>query len=328
VSACRRREAECVRIIVTGGAGFIGSHLVDAFVDGNHEVLAIDNLWAHGGGRRENINRRASFIHGDIRDEAIQRVFHDFRPEVVSHHAAQHSVAIGARDPQFDANVNVVGMLNVLDAAVAAGARKVIFASSAATYGDISEMPADESSPQRPISPYGISKMVTEHYLRFYQAEHGLDYTALRYGNVYGPRQDPNGEAGVIAIFINKFLGREGVRIDWDGEQTRDYVYVRDVVRANVAALTHGSGEIYVIGTGKKSSVNGLHAALASVTGFDAPVTRAPRRPGDPREVYFNPAKAARELDWRAEFDLAAGLHETFVYFRDRGVALAGYRMT
>jgi UDP-glucose 4-epimerase len=304
-----------VRIVVTGGAGFIGSHIVDAFVDAGHDVLALDNLWAHGGGRRHNINPRASFVHCDIRDEAIKRILNGFRPEVVCHHAAQHSVAIGARDPQFDANVNVVGMLNVLDAAVAAGTRKVIFASSAATYGDTPGMPVDESSPQRPISPYGISKMVTEHYLRFYQADHGLDYTALRYGNVYGPRQDPNGEAGVIAIFIGKFLAGQGVRIDWDGEQTRDYVYVADVVRANVAALTRGSGEIYAIGTGRPTSVNDIYRTLTDLCGFQAPVTRAPRRAGDAREVYFDPAKAARELDWHAEYGLTAGMRETLADF-------------
>jgi UDP-glucose 4-epimerase len=307
-----------MRIVVTGGAGFIGSHLVDAFIAAGHDVVVIDNLWSHGGGRRDNLHARASFVHMDIRDEAVKRIFHEYKPEIVCHHAAQHSVAIGSRDPQFDANVNVVGMLNVLDAAVAAGTRKVIFASSAATYGDVTQMPVDETSPQRPVSPYGISKMVTEHYLRFYQSEHGLDYTALRYGNVYGPRQDPNGEAGVIAIFIAKFLAGEGVRIDWDGEQTRDYVYVGDVVRANVAALTKGSGEIYVIGTGKKTSVNSIYAALVKTTGFEAPLTRAPRRAGDAREVYFNPAKAARELGWQAEIDLATGMRETVAYFRER----------
>jgi UDP-glucose 4-epimerase len=307
-----------MRIVVTGGAGFIGSHLVDAFIGAGHEVVVIDNLWSHGGGRRENLHPRASFVHMDIRDEAVKRIFHEFKPELVCHHAAQHSVAIGTRDPQFDANVNVVGMLNVLDAAVAAGTRKVIFASSAATYGDVTQMPVDEQSPQRPVSPYGISKMVTEHYLRFYQSEHGLDYTALRYGNVYGPRQDPNGEAGVIAIFIGKFLAGEGVRIDWDGEQTRDYVYVGDVVRANVAALTRGSGEIYVIGTGAQTSVNQIYAALVEATGVEVPVVRAPRRPGDARAVYFNPAKAARELNWTAEFDLITGMRETVAYFRER----------
>jgi len=307
-----------MRIVVTGGAGFIGSHLVDAFIAAGHEVVVIDNLWSHGGGRRENLHPRASFVHMDIRDEAVKRIFHEVKPEIVCHHAAQHSVAIGARDPQFDANVNIVGMLNVMDAAVAAGTRKAIFASSAATYGEITKMPVDENVPQRPVSPYGISKMVTEHYLRFYQSEHGLDFTALRYGNVFGPRQDPNGEAGVIAIFIGKFLAGEGVRIDWDGEQSRDYVYVGDVVRANIAALTNGSGEIYVIGTGKKTSVNDVYTSLVKVSGIEPVITRAPKRAGDVRDIYFNPAKAARELGWKAETDLVTGMKETFDYFRDR----------
>ncbi|HYW55047.1 MAG TPA: NAD-dependent epimerase/dehydratase family protein, partial [Dongiaceae bacterium] len=175
-----------MRIVVTGGAGFIGSHLVDAFVGAGNEVVVIDSLWSHGGGRRENIPDGVSFVHMDIRDDAgLQRIFSEFKPEVVSHHAAQHSVAIGSRDPKYDANVNVIGMLNVLEAAVKAGSRKVIFASSAATYGDVGAMPVDETSPQRPESPYGITKMVTEHYLRFFKSEHGLDYTVLRYGNVY-----------------------------------------------------------------------------------------------------------------------------------------------
>jgi UDP-glucose 4-epimerase len=307
-----------MRIVVTGGAGFIGSHIVDAFIAAGHDVVVLDNLWTHGGGRRENINPRASFVHMDIRDESVKRIFTDFKPEVVCHHAAQHSVAIGSRDPQYDAQVNVIGMLNVLDAAVACGTRKVTFASSAATYGDGVAMPADESSPQHPISPYGITKMVTEHYLRFYLAEHGLNYTALRYGNVYGPRQDPNGEAGVIAIFIGKFLANEGVRIDWDGEQTRDYVYVRDVVAINMAALTKGDNEIFVVGRGEETSVNQIYGSLVEVSGREVPITRAPRRAGDARQVYFNPAKAAAVLGWRAEVDLVGGMRETYDYFRDR----------
>ncbi|MBV8720938.1 MAG: NAD-dependent epimerase/dehydratase family protein [Candidatus Eremiobacteraeota bacterium] len=305
-----------MRIIVTGGAGFIGSHIVDTYLAAGHEVLVLDSLWEHGGGRRANVPERASFVHMDVRDDGVGRIFAEFKPEVVSHHAAQHSVAISSRDPIYDAQVNVVGMLNVLESAVKNGCRKVIFASSGATFGNPEMLPITDDTPQRPTSPYGITKMVTEHYLRFYQAEKGLDFTALRYGNVYGPRQDPNGEAGVISIFIGKFLQREGVRIDWDGEQTRDYVYAGDVARVNVAALDRGSGGCYVIGTGVKTSVNAIYRALVEISGFEAPVTHAPRRPGDARDAQFDASRARKELGWSASTTLIDGMRATYEYFK------------
>jgi UDP-glucose 4-epimerase len=312
-----------VRIIVTGGAGFIGSHIVDAYVALGHDVVVVDSLWEHGGGRRANVPDRANFVHMDIRDEAIFRLFQDFKPEIVSHHAAQHSVAISSRDPKYDADVNVMGLLNVLDASVKQNVKKVLFASSGATFGTPERFPITEATPQYPTSPYGITKMVAEHYLRFYRAEKGLDFTALRYGNVYGPRQDPNGEAGVISIFIGKFLKHEGVRIDWDGDQTRDYVFVKDVAQANVLALDRGSGECFVIGTNKKTSVNQIYRSLVEISGFEAPVTHGPKRAGDARDAQFDPAKAERDLGWRPTTALLDGMRQTYDYFRDL-VAVGG----
>jgi len=305
-----------VRIIVTGGAGFIGSHIVDAYLSAGHEVLVLDSLWEHGGGRRINVPERANFVHMDIRDQGVMRIFHEFKPEIVSHHAAQHSVALSSRDPKYDADVNVIGMLNVLDASVKNGVKKIIFASSGATYGTPERLPMNEATPQRPESPYGITKMVTEHYLRFYKNEKGLDFTALRYGNVYGPRQDPNGEAGVIAIFIGKFLKHEGVRIDWDGEQTRDYVYVKDVAQLNLLALDKGSGSCYAIGTNARTSVNDVYRALVEISGFEAPITHAPKRPGDARDAQIDAALAKKELGWQPQTTIRDGMRETYDYFK------------
>jgi UDP-glucose 4-epimerase len=304
-----------VRIVITGGAGFIGSHVADAYCAAGHDVLVIDSLWEHGGGRRANLPENVSLVHMDIRDEAIGRIFADFAPEIVSHHAAQHSVAISTRDPVYDAQINVIGLLNVLEFAQKSGVRKVIFASSGATFGTPDKLPITDDTPQQPTSPYGITKMVAEDYLRFYKASRDLDFTALRYGNVYGPRQDPNGEAGVISIFIGKFLAREPVRIDWDGEQTRDYVFVEDVARVNLAALDRGSGGCYVIGTGVRTSVNQIYHQLVELTGFEAPVERGPQRPGDARDAQFDATRARSELEWTPETALPEGIRATYEYF-------------
>ncbi len=306
-----------MRILVTGGAGFIGSHIVDHCIAAGHEVAVVDNLWEEGGGKKENLNPQAHFFRADITDEAtLQAIFDEIRPEVVSHQAAQHSVAISTKNPRLDATVNVLGLLNVLSNCTRVGTRKLIFASSGATYGTPAWLPVDEEVPQQPESPYGITKMIAEHYLRYWQAAHGLAYTALRYGNVYGPRQDPNGEAGVIAIFAKRFLNQEPVRIDWDGEQKKDYVYVEDVARANLLALEQGENEICCIGTGRAASVNELYQALATITGYHPEIVRAPKRPGDIYLTYFDCRKAGQILGWKPEISLEEGIEKTVAFFR------------
>jgi UDP-glucose 4-epimerase len=306
-----------MRILVTGGAGFIGSHIVDQYIAAGHEVAIVDNIWPEGGGNEVNLNPRAQFYHADITNEAnLAQVFDKVMPEIVNHHAAQHSVAVSTKDPRLDARVNVLGLLNVLTNCTRVNAHKIIFASSAATYGTPAQLPLDEESIQLPEAPYGITKMVAEHYLRYWQNAHGLNYTILRYGNVYGPRQDPNGEAGVIAIFTNRFLTHEGVRIDWDGEQRKDYVYVGDVARANMLALTHGDNDIFCIGTGQPVSVNQIYTTLARITSFEPPITKAPKRPGDIYQAYFDHSKAERVLGWKPEMSFEDGVKATIKFFR------------
>lgn len=307
-----------MNVLVTGGAGFIGSHVVDALVGAGHQVSIVDSLWEHGGGKIENVNPGASFYKIDIRGADLSEVFENARPEVICHLAAQHSVKISTDDPTHDADVNILGLINLLQHATRAGVRKIIFSSSGATYGTVEQMPVDEDTPQHPESPYGITKMASESYLRFWKSMHGLDFTILRYGNVYGPRQDPLGEAGVIAIFSRQILLREPIRIDWDGEQQKDYVYVGDVARANQVALTAGDGETYCIASGKGTSVNILYHSLVDEIGHQVEVRRAPKRPGDIYLTYFDCGKALRELGWKAEIGLEEGLRLTVQSFREK----------
>jgi UDP-glucose 4-epimerase len=297
-----------MKVLVTGGAGFIGSHVVDVLIEAGHQVSTVDDLWERGGGRAENIHPQARFYKIDVRDAALAEAFAQERPEVVCHLAAQHSVKISTEDPVHDAQVNVLGLVNLLQNCTRFGTRKVVFSSSAAIYGMVEEVPIDENTRPCPASPYGITKLAGEHYLGFWKDTHGLDYTALRYGNVYGPRQDPTGEAGVVAIFTRAFLLGEPVRIDWDGEQQRDYVYVRDVACANLLALTEGNGEAFCIATGKGTSINALYCTLAHIVGHKVEIVRAPKRPSDIRMSCFDCRKAEARLGWKAEVGLEEGL--------------------
>ncbi len=306
-----------MKVLVTGGAGFIGSHIVDQLLAANHEVAVVDSLWSEGGGKQSNLNPQAKFYHADITDEAaLARVFDEVKPEIVSHQAAQASVAISTKNPQLDARFNVIGLLNVLTNCTRVGVKKIIFASSGATYGTPVRLPVDEEVPQHPEAPYGITKMVAEYYLRYWHEANELNFTALRYGNVYGPRQDPNGEAGVIAIFAKRFLNHEGVRIDWDGEQRKDYVYVEDVARANLLAIEHGNNEIFCIGAGNPVSVNEIYNILANITDYKPEITHAPKRPGDIYLSYFNYSKAERILSWKPQVSFEDGVKATIDFFK------------
>jgi UDP-glucose 4-epimerase len=307
-----------MRILVTGGAGFIGSHTVDALVaTAAHDISIIDNLSA---GKRERLNQGARFHQADIRDAGeVGRVIASERPEVIIHFAAQMDVRRSVADPAFDAQVNVVGFLNLIEAARQHGLRRVVFSSTGgAIYGEQDFFPADESHLCRPVSPYGVAKLATESYLYFYQAQYGIDYAAMRYANVYGPRQDPHGEAGVVAIFCGRLLENKPVIIFGDGEQTRDYVYVGDVVRANVAALTAAVTGPINIGTGIETSVNQLYGTLAAVANSDRPATYAPARPGEQSRSAIAAGRAERELGWRPQVPLEEGLRRTYEFFKQR----------
>jgi UDP-glucose 4-epimerase len=302
-----------MKTLVTGGAGFIGSHLVDALVAQGDDVAIVDNLAT---GKREYVSSLARFYEVDICSPRVREVIEAERPEVVFHQAAQASVKVSTDDPIHDAQVNVVGLLTVLEACVSAGARKVVFASSGATYGNPDYLPIDENHPQRPGSPYGISKMVAEHYLRYYAADRGLQFTALRYGNVYGPRQDPYGEAGVVAIFTNQLLAGEVPVIHWDGEQVRDYVYVEDVARANLLAAHKGDGRCYSIGTEIGTSVNEIYRMICEVLECAVTPRHGDRRAGDLRAARFDASLARSELGWEPAVPLPDGLRRTSAFFK------------
>jgi len=304
-----------MKILVTGGAGFIGSHIVDAYLEAGHQVLVIDNLST---GRRENLNPKAKFYLMDIRDPEIEKVFREEEIEVVNHQAAQMDVRKSVEDPLFDASVNVLGSLNLLQNCVKYGVRKFIFASTGgAVYGEQDYFPADEEHPLRPLSPYGVTKLTVEKYLHFYHQVYGLKYLILRYSNVYGPRQNPYGEAGVVAIFTRKFLTREQPIINGDGEQTRDFVFVGDVVNANLSALNYDGCDYFNIGTGVETTVNQIFRLLKQLTGAQVEERHGPPKEGEQRRSVLECSKARRILGWKAKVPLEEGLRRTVRYFRN-----------
>ena len=304
-----------MRILVTGGAGFIGSNVADRFLADGHEVAVLDDLST---GRRENLPRAARFYELSLRDSAgVRRALAEFRPEIVDHHAAQIDVRRSVDDPVHDAAINVLGSLHLLQAAVAAGVRKVVYASTGgALYGEARSLPADEDHPVNPESPYGVSKHTVEHYLYLFKRLHGLDYTILRYPNVYGPRQDPRGEAGVNAIFIGLMSEGRAPTVFGDGEQVRDYLYVGDVVEANARALTRGGGEIVNLGWGRGVSVNEIFRELKALLGFAGEPVYAAARPGEVRRIYLSAARARAVLGWEPRVGFAEGLRRTVEWYR------------
>ncbi len=309
-----------MKVLITGGAGFIGSHVTDLYLKAGHQVVIVDNLRS---GSLSNVPRGASFYLMDINAPELAKVFAMEKPDVVNHHAAQISVTVSARDPALDARINALGVLNLLECCRRSEVKKLVFISSGgAIYGEVTADKADEDHPARPFSPYAIHKQTGENYVRFFSSQYGLPFTILRYANVFGPRQDPLGEAGVISIFINKLLAGEIPTLnafpeDPDG-MSRDYVYVEDAARANLLALEKGAGETVNIGSGRPVKTKQLLAVLCGIMGKELSFTPAGPRPGDIRRSCLDVRKADSVLGWQPKYGLEEGLRRTVSFFRDK----------
>jgi UDP-glucose 4-epimerase len=304
-----------LKILVTGGAGFIGSHLVDALVAAGHDVIVLDDL---SSGSIKNLPKKVRFIKLDIRSNNVTTLFSEERFDAVYHFAAQMNVRKSVDDPRFDASVNILGGLNLLEAAIRNNNPKFIFSSTGgAIYGEQDYFPADESHPTRPLSPYGIAKLAFEKYLFYYNQVYGLPYISLRFANVFGPRQNPHGEAGVVAIFVSKMLAGETPTINGDGKQTRDYIYVGDIVAAALKALEYRETDTFNLGTSIESDVNTLFMKLRELTGTDCPEQHGPAKAGEQLRSVLDIKLAKEKLGWEPKVNLADGLRMTVNYFKN-----------
>lgn len=306
-----------MKILVTGGAGFIGSNIVDELIEKKHKVVIVDNLAT---GNIKNVNKKAKFYKVSVCDKKkIDDIFKKEKIDIVIHHAAQLDVRKSVEDPCFDADVNIKGALNILEACKNTKVKKIIFASSGGTiYGECGSKAPDEKAFANPLSPYGVAKLSVEHYIKAYSALYGLKYTILRYANVYGPRQDVNGEAGVVAIFIGKMAKNEDVYIFGDGKQLRDYVYVKDVVSANIKSLTKGNNEVINIGTNKTTSVTKLATELSKIMNYKKKPVFKPKRNGELFKSFLNISKAKKVLNWTPNITISQGLKDTVDFFRNK----------
>ncbi|MFH1640328.1 MAG: NAD-dependent epimerase/dehydratase family protein [Chloroflexota bacterium] len=302
-----------MKALVTGGAGFIGSHIVDSLINMGWDVVVVDNLAT---GAEQNINGKARFYRISINDVGLRDIFLQEKPDIVFHEAAQTVVGKSVADPVFDARVNILGSLNVMMNCLNAGVKKIIYASSCAIYGEPQYLPIDEKHPVNPISQYGASKHTVEHYLCLNHALYGLEYVVLRYANVYGPRQ--NNESGVVAIFSAKMLAREAVKIFGDGDNTRDYVYVGDIVRANILAMAPGKTGIYNIGTGKETCDQEVFDVTSREFASRMPAQYSSRRPAEIKHMCLDCTRATRELGWRPEVSFDDGVARTAAHYRSR----------
>jgi len=305
-----------MKILVTGGAGFIGSNVVDTLVKEGHEVTVVDNLST---GKEENINPEVKFYNIDLLDiESLEFVFREFKPDVVNHHAAQIDVRKSVEDPAFDAETNIIGSINLFELSINYGVRRIIFSSTGgALYGELENLPASEDTPIEPLSPYGVAKYCAENYLNYFKRLYGVERVILRYANVYGPRQDQLGEAGVVAIFTGKTLKGEKPVIYGDGNQTRDYIYVEDVVEANILAL-NGKEGFYNIGTGRETSVNELINVFSNVLGKEIKPEYVPPRKGEVYRISLDGEKAKRELGFTPKFTIEEGIRKTIEWYKGK----------